>query len=109
MAVLLRRSCPFKLSSEGVAPAQRGRGVSREGRGDVGGARRGARGGAVTASGRGGAATARWWQGAVRGVGRGGSRATGSCVARAGAAVEHLPACLAKASSSLERLLGWAG
>ena len=40
---------------------------------------------------------------------RGGSRATGSCVARAGAAVEHLPACLAKASSSLERLLGWAG
>ena len=40
---------------------------------------------------------------------RGGSRATGSCMARAGAAVEHLPACLAKASSSLERLLGWAG
>ena len=40
---------------------------------------------------------------------RGGSRAMGSCVARAGAAVEHLPACLAKASSSLERLLGWAG
>ena len=40
---------------------------------------------------------------------RGGSRAAGSCVARAGAAVEHLPACLAKASSSLERLLGWAG
>ena len=40
---------------------------------------------------------------------RGGSRAAGSCVARAGAAVEHLPACLAKASNSLERLLGWAG
>ena len=40
---------------------------------------------------------------------RGGSRAAGSCVAHAGAAVEHLPACLAKASSSLERLLGWAG
>ena len=40
---------------------------------------------------------------------RGGSRAAGSCVARAGVAVEHLPACLAKASSSLERLLGWAG
>ena len=40
---------------------------------------------------------------------RRGNRATGSCVARAGAAVEHLPACLAKASSSLERLLGWAG
>ena len=40
---------------------------------------------------------------------RGGSRATGSCVARAGAGIEHLPACLAKASSSLERLLGWAG
>ena len=40
---------------------------------------------------------------------RGGSRAAGSCMARAGAAVEHLPACLAKASSSLERLLGWAG
>ena len=40
---------------------------------------------------------------------RGESRAAGSCVARAGVAVEHLPACLAKASSSLERLLGWAG
>ena len=40
---------------------------------------------------------------------RGGSRAAGSCVAHADAAVEHLPACLAKASSSLERLLGWAG
>ena len=38
---------------------------------------------------------------------RGGSRATGSCVARAGAAVAHLPAFLAKASSSLERR--WAG
>ena len=43
------------------------------------------------------------------GEARGGSRAAGSCVARASAAVEHLPACLAKASSSLERLLGWAG
>ena len=43
------------------------------------------------------------------GEARGGSRAAGSCVARAGAAAEHLPACLAKASSSLERLLGWAG
>ena len=40
---------------------------------------------------------------------RGGSRAAGSCVAHAGAAVEHLPACLVKVSSSLERLLGWAG
>ena len=40
---------------------------------------------------------------------RGGSRATGSCVAHAAAAVEHLPACLAKPSSSLERWLGWAG
>ena len=40
---------------------------------------------------------------------RGGSRAAGSCVARTGAAVEHLPAYLAKPSSSLERLLGWAG
>ena len=40
---------------------------------------------------------------------RGGSRAAGSCVGRAGVAVEHLPAFLAKASSSLERLLGWAG
>ena len=40
---------------------------------------------------------------------RGGSRVAGSCVAHAGVAVEHLPACLAKASSSLERLLGWAG
>ena len=28
---------------------------------------------------------------------------------RAGAGVEHLPACLAESSSSLERLLGWAG
>ena len=42
-------------------------------------------------------------------VARGGSSVTGSCVAHVGAAVEHLPACLAKASSSLERLLGWAG
>ena len=40
---------------------------------------------------------------------RGGSRAAGSCVARAAAAVEHLPACLAEPSSSLERWLGWAG
>ena len=40
---------------------------------------------------------------------RGGSKAAGSCVACAGAAVKHLPACLAKSSSSLERLLGWAG
>ena len=40
---------------------------------------------------------------------RGESRAAGSCVARARAAVEHLPACLAKSSSSLERLLGRAG
>ena len=47
--------------------------------------------------------------GCVHRAARGGSRVTGSCVARAGAAVEHLPACLAKASSSLERLLGWAG
>ena len=39
----------------------------------------------------------------------GGSRAMGSCVAHAAAAVEHLPACLAKPSSSLERWLGWAG
>ena len=47
--------------------------------------------------------------GCVHRAARGGSRATGSCMARAGVAVEHLPACLAKASSSLERLLGWAG
>ena len=40
---------------------------------------------------------------------RRGSRAAGSCVARAGAGVEQLPACLAKPSSSLERWLGWAG
>ena len=40
---------------------------------------------------------------------RGGSMATVSCVLHAGAGVEHLPACLAKSSSSLERLLGWAG
>ena len=40
---------------------------------------------------------------------REGSRAAGSCVARAGAGVEQLPACLAKPSSSLERWLGWAG
>src|SRR6187399_1973601 len=36
---------------------------------------------------------------------RGGSRAAGSCVVRAAAAVEHLPACLAEPSSSLERWL----
>ena len=40
---------------------------------------------------------------------RGGSRAMGSCVARAGAGIEHLAACLAEPSSSLERWLGWAG
>ena len=40
---------------------------------------------------------------------RGGSRAAGSCVAHAVLAVEQLPACLAKSSSSLERWLGWAG
>ena len=40
---------------------------------------------------------------------RGGSRAAGSCMARAGADVEHLAAWLAKPSSSLERWLGWAG
>ena len=43
------------------------------------------------------------------GEARGGSRAAGSCVARAGASVEHLPAFLAKPSSLLERWLGWAG
>ena len=40
---------------------------------------------------------------------RGGSRVAGSCVARAGAAVEHLPACLAEPRYSLARWLGWAG
>ena len=40
---------------------------------------------------------------------RGRSRAAGSCVARRAVAVEHLPACLAEPSSSLERQLGWAG
>ena len=30
-------------------------------------------------------------------------------MARAGAGVEHLPACVTKPSSSLERWLGWAG
>ena len=40
---------------------------------------------------------------------RGRSRAAGSCVARGAVAVEHLPACLAEPSSSLERQLGWAG
>ena len=45
----------------------------------------------------------------ANGEARGGSRVAGSCVARAGAVVEHLPACLAKTSSSLEWLLGWAG
>ena len=39
---------------------------------------------------------------------RGRSRAAGSCVARRAVAVEHLPACLAEPSSSLERQLGWA-
>ena len=40
---------------------------------------------------------------------RGGSRAAAGCVACAGAAVEHLLACLAEPSSSLARQLGWAG
>ena len=43
---------------------------------------------------------------------RGGSRAAGSCVARAGAAVEHLPACLAgkQLAGAVLGLAGrWAG
>lgn len=42
MAAPVGRRRPFKPSGGGVAPAARGRGVSREGRSDVGGARRGA-------------------------------------------------------------------